>query len=73
MGSTLPKIYHIIKSSDAKAATFYAIEGKEEPVGMIVILYKEHPTKTPSPKIILPTIQKLALLLDYNNLNKWKQ
>ena len=57
MKKVLPKLYHLMKASDAEAISFFAIEGKLQPVGMIVILYKEpkHCT-TQYPKIILPSI-----------------
>ena len=41
MEEDLPKFYRLVKSSDANAATFYVIEGKKSPVGIIVILYKD--------------------------------
>ena len=71
MGLFLPKLYHLVKASDAKAISFFTIEGITEPIGMIVILYKE-PKKynLNYPKVILPSIQRLAILLDYENVNK---
>lgn len=70
MKQVLPKMYHLVKASDAEAISFFAIEGKDQPVGMIVILYK-NPTKYDMDyaQRILPVIQKLAILLDYENLN----
>jgi len=61
----------LVKNSEAKAASFFVIEGKNDPLGMIVILYK-NPIKytLDYPKVILPSIQKLAILLDYENANK---
>ena len=68
MEDDLPKLYRLVKSSDAKAVSFYVIEGKNSPIGIVVMLYKEpiqnHLEKT---KIIMPSIQKLAILLDYEN------
>ena len=71
MGNTLPKLYRLAKSSDAQAISFFTLEGHDSQIGLIVIFYK-------GPRIydynfagaILPHIQKLALLLDYNNTNK---
>ena len=71
MGLQLPKMYRLVKASDAKAISFFTIEGHDNPIGLIVVFYKE-------PKIydklyagrILPHIQKLALLLDYEKVKK---
>ena len=68
MKVNLPKLYRLVKASDAESVTFFTIEGSDSQIGMIVLLYK-------APKKygylyagkILPHIQKLALLLDYNN------
>ena len=68
MKTNLPKLYRLVKASDAQSVTFFTIEGSDSQIGMIVLLYK-------APKKygylyagkILPHIQKLALLLDYNN------
>ena len=68
MKINLPKLYRLVKASDAQSVTFFTIEGSDSQIGMIVLLYK-------APKKygylyagqILPHIQKLALLLDYNN------
>ena len=67
MGKPLPKLYRLVKSSEAEAISFFTIEGHNNQIGLIIILYKQ-------PKIydykyagkILPHIQKLALLLDYD-------
>ena len=40
MEDYLPKLYRLVKSSDAKAVSFYVVEGKKSPIGIIVILYK---------------------------------
>ncbi len=71
MGLQLPKMYRLVKASDAKAMSFFTIEGHDNPIGLIVVFYKE-------PKVydklyagrILPHIQKLALLLDYEKAQK---
>lgn len=70
-----PKFYKKLLVSDAKAAAFYPIEGIDSPIGMIVILYKE-PCKFESEyfaKHISPYIQKLAVILDYNNSAEYKK
>ena len=71
MGLQLPKMYRLVKASDAEAISFFTIEGHDNPIGLIVVFYKE-------PKVydklyagrILPHIQKLALLLDYEKAKK---
>ena len=71
MGLQLPKLYRLVKASDAEAISFFTIEGYDNPIGLIVVFYK-------GPKVydktyagrILPHIQKLALLLDYEKAKK---
>ena len=68
MEDDLPKLYRLVKSSDAKAVSFYIVEGKKSPIGIIVLLYKDPiACKMEKAKIIMPSIQKLAILLDYEN------
>ena len=68
MEDYLPKLYRLVKSSDAKAVSFYVVEGKKSPIGIIVILYKNPiENQMEKAKIIMPSIQKLAILLDYEN------
>lgn len=67
MSKGFPKLYRLVKTSNAKAVSFYTIEGSSSSVGMVVILYKE-PNPTECYKKILPCIQKLAILLDYENI-----
>ena len=71
MGETLPKLYRLVKASEAGAVSFFTIEGHTSQIGLIIILYKE-PRKYDYRYAgdILPHIQKLALLLDYDKLNK---
>ena len=67
----LPKLYRLVKASDAKAITFFTIEGHNSPIGLVVILYKE--TKKYDynyARGILPCIQKLAILLDYDTVKE---
>lgn len=71
MKLSLPKLYRLVKASDAKAISFFTIEGKDQAIGMVVILYKQEKQYTMEyPKVILPAIQKLALLLDYESIKK---
>lgn len=71
MGNSLPKLYHLVKASDAEAISFFTIEGRNSAIGMVVILYKEKKSYNPTcQKSILPCIQRLAILLDYENIKK---
>ena len=66
MGINLPKLYRLVKASEAEAVSFFTIEGYDSPIGLIIILYnkpKKYDYKYAGR--ILPHIQKLALLLDY--------
>lgn len=69
---TMPKMYKRLKISGAKSAAFYTIEGFRSPIGMIVVLYNYPKTYTVGyyPQVVASNIQKLAVLLDYQNLNK---
>lgn len=67
---TMPKFYRKLCLSGAKAAAFYTIEGLNNPIGMVVILYKEPHVNNKNVEKILFDIQKLALLLDYQNVKK---
>lgn len=68
MKNSLPKLYRLMKSSEAESVSFYVIEGKENPIGIVVILYKTNFIDTKEEaKIVMPSIQKLAILLDYEN------
>ena len=71
MKGYLPKFYRLLKACDAQAATFFTIEGHETPIGLVVLLYNEPQKYTYEyAKGILPCIQKLAVLLDYNTTQK---
>lgn len=72
MKYSLPKLYHLVKSSEAKSVSFFTIEGKESAIGMVVIFYKESEEHKIN-KAILPSIQKLAILLDYDNYELLRQ
>lgn len=68
MSKNFPKLCSLLKYSEAEAASFYTIEGKKMPIGIIVILYKNPINcKMSKAKIVMPSIQKLAILLDYEN------
>lgn len=41
MKSSLPKLYRLVKASDAQAASFFTIQGYNSAIGMVVVLYKE--------------------------------
>ena len=71
MGKSLPKLFRLVKASEAKAVSFFTIEGHSSQIGIIIILYKE-PRKYDYRYAgdILPHIQKLALLLDYEKISK---
>lgn len=67
MENYFPKLYRLVIGSDAKAVTFFTIEGHDSPIGLVVILYKEYKKYDQSfAQKILPSIQRLAVLLDYN-------
>lgn len=70
MQVTMPKFYRKLRLSGAKSAAFYTIEGLNNPIGMVVILYKEPHANNKNVEKILFDIQKLALLLDYQNVKK---
>lgn len=68
MRETFPKLYRLVRASDAKAITFFTIEGHDQAIGLILILYKQSKKYDLNyPKVILPCIQKLAIILDYDN------
>ena len=71
MKTSLPKFYRLLKACDAQAATFFTIEGHETPIGLVVLLYNAPQKYTYEyAKGVLPCIQKLAVLLDYNTSQK---
>ena len=69
MGIALPKLYRLVKASDAGAISFFTIEGHQNQIGLVVVLYKQprHYDYKYAGQI-LHHIQKLALILDYDNL-----
>lgn len=71
METTLPKLCRLVKASDAESVSFFTIEGHESEIGMVVIFYKDYkPYDQNYTKKIMPHIQKLAVLLDYENSRK---
>lgn len=71
MSNVFPKLYRLVKGSDAEAVSFFTIEGHNQAIGMIVILYK-HPKQftVDYQRKILPCIQRLAILLDYDSVKE---
>ena len=71
MGKYFPKLYRLVKASDANSVSFFTIEGHDQAIGMVVLLYKEPKKYTQNyHRSILPCIQRLAILLDYENLTE---
>lgn len=71
MGTSLPKLYRLVKASDAKAVSFFTIEGHDSQIGLVILLYnnvKYYDYRYAQG--ILPCIQKLAILLDYDRAKK---
>jgi hypothetical protein len=44
MGMNLPKLYRLVKASEAEAISFFTIEGHNNQIGLVVTLYK-NPTR----------------------------
>ena len=71
MGKNLPKLYRLVKSSDAQAVSFFTVEGHNSQIGLVVLFYKEYKKYNYQfARGILPCIQRLAILLDYEKANK---
>ena len=71
MGRSLPKLYRLVKASDAQAVSFFTIEGHDSQIGLVVLFYKEYKKYNYQfARGILPCIQKLAILLDYEKVNQ---
>ena len=71
MGKYLPKLYRLVKASDAKAISFFTIEGHNSQIGLVVLLYKEYKHYDYKyARGILPCIQRLSILLDYDKIKK---
>lgn len=67
-----PKLCKKLRLCGAKAAGFYPIEGIESSIGMIVVLYSKPKNYTIDyyNSVIAPSIQQLAVLLDYPYMKK---
>ena len=71
MKTSLPKLYRLVKTSDAKAVSFFTIEGHDSQIGLIVLFYKDYKKYDYQfARGILPCIQKLAILLDYDKIKQ---
>lgn len=71
MGKNLPKLYRLVKASDAQAVSFFTVEGHNSQIGLVVLFYKEYKKYNYQfARGILPCIQRLAILLDYEKANK---
>ena len=67
---TIPNLCELLSLCDAKSAAFYPIRGIDSWVGMIIVLYPENKIypDTYYRSVIMPIIQPLAVLLDYNEM-----
>lgn len=68
--TNFPKLYQQLNASQAVAAGFYPIEGVNNSIGIIIVLYKQPKQYTLGyyNSIISPSIQKLSTILDYPNI-----
>ena len=64
-----PKFYYLLKASGAEAATFFTLEGYDSAIGLVVVLYAA-PKKAQYNRSILHCVQRLSILLDYENNQK---
>lgn len=68
-----PNLWYKLKKSDFKYAVLYPIRGTEEAIGLLIVIYKD---EMPSidlkycHDIIYPSLHKLSILLDYNNIKE---
>lgn len=70
--ATLPKMYVKLRECGARAAGIYTIQGKNHPIGMIVLLY-HHARNYPQmyyANVLSEPIQRLASILDYSETMK---
>jgi hypothetical protein len=42
MENSLPKLYRLVKASDAQAVSFFTVEGHDSQIGLVVLFYKEY-------------------------------
>lgn len=76
-GSTtdFPRFKKRLDLCDVKHAAFFPINGVSEHIGMIIIFYKdcEYYNIKDFQKDILPHINKLSILLDYDSVKKKRE
>jgi len=41
MSRSLPKLYRLVKTSEASSVSFFTIEGHNSQIGLIILFYKE--------------------------------
>lgn len=69
MKYALPKIYHLVKNTNAKCVSFFTVESNNQPIGMIVILYDNEVVYSQEEiAFIIKTTNELGKLLDYDNV-----
>lgn len=68
--NVIPNLYELLSLCGAKSAAFYPIRGIDSWVGMIIVLYPEDKVYPIAyyRNVIMPIIQPLAVLLDYNEV-----
>lgn len=68
--TVIPNLYELLSLCGAKSAAFYPIRGIDSWVGMIIVLYPEDKVYPIAyyRNVIMPIIQPLAVLLDYNEV-----
>lgn len=68
MKVALPKMFHLLKTSNPKSVAFFALEKHDRPIGMIIIFYSEIFDYTPKDITSITKItSELVDLLDYEN------
>lgn len=73
MKEKYPKLYYdAFRYLNAKAVAIYTIEGSEQPVGLIILLYNNSDVASAKKfdQDILPYTESLSAILDYNNIKK---
>lgn len=66
--SKLPNLTELLQRSKANSAAFYALQGINGPIGMLVVIYpkKKQYYLGYYQSVIAPSLQPLTTLLDYN-------
>ena len=69
---SLPNLVELLQLCDTHSAAFYPIQGVDCYIGMLVVLYPEKKTYHLGyyQSVITPSIQPLAILLDYNSMKE---